>query len=273
MKRFVVISVLLAIFLCFSACQAGAPADVSVPDVGTGETSHITYDHNYIDADDGGVRKGWSCPENSIYRFLTDSNYEGKHIPSDKEPSGEIIVGGLPDAENVVQDERNIKNTEITLSFSTHEPYVMYLLAIEESGKETLVLISYDGSTSDNSLVLVCETDFGDGESFYNTVYGEKPFTAKVLADFNVTAFHARYRGVLRAYNKEDLLITDGKEENPNKTKYYMGYFGNPNDYTFGNFMFSNLLPDESSPDNDALVTVERVKELLSLFGADGILE
>lgn len=52
-----------------------------------------------------------------------------------------------------------------------------------------------------------------------------------------------------------------------------MGYFGNPNDYKFGNFMFSNLLPDESSPDNDALVTVERVKELLSLFGADGILK
>lgn len=188
MKRIFVFIALFVLLFSFSACQAGAPADVSVPDIGAGETSHIIYDHNYRDVDDGGVRKGWTCPENSIYRFLTDSNYEGKRIPSDKEPSDEMILGDLPDAETVVQDERNIKNTEITLSFSTHEPYVMYLLAIEESGKETLVLITYDGSTSDNSLVLVCETDFGDGENFYNTVYGEKPFTAKVLADFNVTA-------------------------------------------------------------------------------------
>ncbi|MBO7161829.1 MAG: hypothetical protein J6W15_03330, partial [Clostridia bacterium] len=213
------------------------------------------------------------CPENSIYRFLTESNFEGKRVPSEKEPSSEPVPGDLPPADIVAQDERNIKNTDITLSFSTKEPCVMYFLAIDESGKETLVLISYDGGIMDNSLVLVLETDFGTAENFYNTVFGEQPFTAKVIADFNVTAFHARYRGVLRAYDKTELLVTDGKEENPNKNKYYMGYFGNPADYDFGNFMYSNLIPDESSPENDALATRDRIIELLALFGVENIIE
>ncbi len=104
-------------------------------------------------------------------------------------------------------------------------------------------------------------------------MFGEQPFTAKVIADFNVTAFHARYLGVLRAQDKTDLLVTDGKEENPNKNKYYMGYFGNPEDFEFGNYMYSNLVPDESSPENEALSTRGRISKLLSDFGINGVIE
>ncbi len=272
---FILITLLIAAF-CFSACQpqGGAP-DESTPVAGNAaskDESRIIYDMNYI-AEDGGVKKDWTCPENSVYRFLTESNFEGKRIPSEAEPSGEPVPGSLPDADTVVQDERNIKNTEITLSFSTKEPYVMYFLALNADGTETLVLITYDGGISDNSLVMVCETDFGTAENFYATVFGEKPFTAKVLADFNVTAFHARYLGVLRANEEAELLVTDGKEENPNENKYYMGYFGNPYDYDFGNFMFSNLVPNESAPENDALKTKTRINELLELFGAGIVIE
>lgn len=274
-RRLSLILLLFLVISCFSACIPQGTPDGSVPDAGNAESkeeSRIIYDMNYI-SEDGGVNKDWVCPENSLYRFLTENNFEGKLLPSEAEPSGEPILGGLPDADGVVQDERNIKNTDVTLSFSTKEPYVMYLLAFDESGKETLVLITYDGGISDNSLVLVCETDFGTAENFYSTVYGEKTFTAKVLADFNVTAFHARYLGVLRANEETDLLVTDGKEENPNKNKYYMGYFGNPRDYKFGNFMYSNLVPDESLPENDALKTVSRINELLELFNTGIIIE
>ena len=247
MKKTIILVLLFAFALSFCACQSNSP--VNKPDVGNGdvdtslpeesvkENSIIVPTIDYF-AEDGGVSKDWICPENSIYRFLTESNYEGSSVPSQTEPSGEPVPGDLPPADSVAQDERNIKNTDITLSFSTKEPHVMYFLAFDESGEETLVLISYDGGILDNSLVLVLETDFGTAENFYNTVFGEQPFTAKVLADFNVTAFHARYLGVLRAYDKAELLVTDGKEENPNKNKYYMGYFGNPADYDFGNFMY-----------------------------------
>ena len=282
MKRIVISVLILAFALSFCACQAGSPAkppqsadgalDASVPSESVNENSIILPTIDYF-AEDGGVSKDWQCPEHSIYRFLTESNYEGSIVPSQTEPSGEQTPGDLPPADSVKQDERNIKNTDITLSFSTKEPYVMYFLAFDESGKETLVLISYDGGITDNSLVLVLETNFGTADNFYNTVFGEQPFTAKVIADFNVTAFHARYRGVLRAYDKTELLVTDGKEENPNKNKYYMGYFGNPADYDFGNFMYSNLVPDESSPENEALSTRGRISELLALFGVENIIE
>ena len=282
MKKTIILVLIFAFALSFCACQSNSP--VNKPDVGNGdvdtslpeesvkENSIIVPTIDYF-AEDGGVSKDWICPENSIYRFLTESNFEGKSVPSQTEASNEPVPGDLPPADSVKQDERNIKNTDITLSFSTKEPYVMYFLAFDESGEETLVLISYDGGIMDNSLVLVLETDFGTAENFYNTVFGEQPFTAKVIADFNVTAFHARYLGVLRAYDKAELLVTDGKEENPNKNKYYMGYFGNPADYDFGNFMYSNLVPDESSPENEALATRGRIIELLSLFGAEGLIE
>lgn len=270
-KSISLILLTLLILTCFSSCQPQGTPDESVPVAGKDE-SKVIYDMNYI-AEDGGVKKDWVCPENSVYRFLTDSNFEGKRTPSEAEPSGEPVTGSLPDADRVVQDERNIKNTDITLSFSTKEPYVSYFLALNGDGTETLVLITYDGGTSDNSLVLVLETSFGTAENFYSAVFGEKPFTAKVTADFNVTALHARYLGVLRANGETDLLITDGKEENPNENKYYMGYFGNPNDYEFGNFMYSNLLSDESAPENDALKTKARINELLELFGTDIVIE
>lgn len=269
MKKPIILVLIFAFTLSFCACQAGSSAK---PPVAEKDESKVVYDMNYF-AEDGGVSKDWQCPEHSIYRFLTESNFEGSSVPSQTEPSGEPVPGDLPPSDSVAQDERNIKNTDITLSFSTKEPYVMYFLAIDESGKETLVLISYDGGILDNSLVLVLETDFGTAENFYNTVFGEQPFTAKVIADFNVTAFHARYLGVLRAQDKTDLLITDGKEENPNKNKYYMGFFGNPDDVDFGNFMYSNLIPDESSPENDALATRGRIIELLALFGVENIIE
>lgn len=277
-RKNTIYALLLLISVCFVSCQANAPAkdnvgaSASLPEESVNENSVVLPTIDYF-AEDGGVKKDWVCPENSVYRFLTESNFEGKLLPSETEPSGEPITGGLTDADSVAQDERNIKNTDITLSFSTKEPYVMYFLAMEEDGKETLVLITYDGGILDNSLVLVCETDFGTAENFYNTVFGEKTFTAKVLADFNVTAFHARYLGVLSADEETDLLVTDGKEENPNATKYYMGYFGNPNDYEFGNFMFSNLVPDESAPENAALKTKERINELISLFEAEIIIK
>ncbi|MBO7217062.1 MAG: hypothetical protein J6V84_08715 [Clostridia bacterium] len=282
MKKTIILVLIFAFALSFCACQSNSP--VNKPDVGNGdvdtslpeesvkENSIIVPTIDYF-AEDGGVSKDWICPENSIYRFLTESNFEGKSVPSQTEASNEPVPGDLPPADSVKQDERNIKNTDITLSFSTKEPYVMYFLAFDESGEETLVLISYDGGIMDNSLVLVLETDFGTAENFYNTVFGEQPFTAKVIADFNVTAFHARYLGVLRAYDKAELLVTDGKEENPNKNKYYMGYFGNPADYDFGNFMYSNLVPDESSPENEALSTRGRIIELLALFGVEGVIE
>ncbi len=269
---------LLLISICLVSCQSNTPsgdnigAAPSLPEESVNENSVTVPAINYF-AEDGGVSKDWICPENSIYRFLTENNFEGKRVPSDKEPSGDPAPGDLPGAASVAQDERNIKNTDITLSFSTKEPYVMYFLAIDESGKETLVLISYDGGISDNSLVLVLETSFGTAENFYNTVSGEQPFTAKVIADLNVPAFHARYLGVLRAQDKTELLVTDGREENPNKNKYYMGYFGNPDDFDFGNYMYSNLIPDESSPENDALGTRDRIIELLSLFGVENVIE
>ncbi|MBR4852064.1 MAG: hypothetical protein IKV01_00525, partial [Clostridia bacterium] len=173
MKRIVISVLILAFALSFCACQAGSPAK---PPVAEKDESKVVYDMNYI-AEDGGVSKDWQCPEHSIYRFLTESNYEGSSVPSQTEPSGEQTPGDLPPADSVKKDERNIKNTDITLSFSTREPYVMYFLAFDESGKETLVLISYDGGIMDNSLVLVLETDFGTAENFYNTVFGEQPFT------------------------------------------------------------------------------------------------
>ena len=52
-----------------------------------------------------------------------------------------------------------------------------------------------------------------------------------------------------------------------------MGYFGNPADHDFGNFMYSNLVPDESSPENEALATRGRITELLALFGVENIIE
>lgn len=282
MKRTVILLLIFAFALSFCACQASGPAkppvigsgvsDTSLPEESVNENSIILPTIDYF-AEDGGVKKDWVCPEYSIYRFLTESNFEGGNVPSQTEQSGEPVPGALPPADSVLQDERNIKNTDITLSFSTKEPYVMYFLAFDESGRETLVLISYDGGILDNSLVLVLETDFGTAENFYNTVFGEQPFTAKVIADFNVTAFHARYRGVLRAHDKTELLVTDGKEENPNKNKYYMGYFGNPDDFDFGNYMYSNIIPDESSPENDALSTRDRIIELLSLFGVEDVIE
>ena len=280
MKKTVILVLIFAFTLTFCACQANKPA--KLPDAGNNgsgtslpeesENSVTVPTIDYL-AEDGGVSKDWMCPENSIYRFLTESNYEGFDVLSLTHQSGGQSPGDLPPADSVKQDERNIKNTDITLSFSTKEPYVMYFLVFDESGKETLVLISYDGGITDNSLVLVLETDFGTAENFYNTVFGEQPFTAKVIADFNVTAFHARYLGVLRAQDKTDLLVTDGKEENPNKNKYYMGYFGNPDDYDFGNYMYSNLIPDKSSPENDALATRGRIIELLALFGVENIIE
>ncbi|MBR2915251.1 MAG: hypothetical protein IKC06_05530 [Clostridia bacterium] len=282
MKKTVILVLILAFTLTFCACQANKPAKLpdagnngsgtSSPEKSVNENSVTVPTIDYF-AEDGGVSKDWICPENSIYRFLTESNYEGFDVLSLTHQSGGQSPGDLPPADSVKQDERNIKNTDITLSFSTKEPYVMYFLVFDESGKETLVLISYDGGITDNSLVLVLETDFGTAENFYNTVFGEQPFTAKVIADFNVTAFHARYLGVLRAQDKTDLLVTDGKEENPNKNKYYMGYFGNPDDYDFGNYMYSNLIPDKSSPENDALATRGRIIELLALFGVENIIE
>ncbi len=282
MKKTIILVLIFAFALSFCACQSNKPvnkpdggngvANTSLPEESESENSVTVSAIDYF-AEDGGVSKDWVCPENSIYRFLTENNFEGKRVPSQDEPSEEPAPGDLPPADSVAQDERNIKNTDITLSFSTKEPYVMYFLAIDESGKETLVLISYDGGISDNSLVLVLETSFTTAENFYNTLFGEQPFTAKVIADFNVTAFHARYLGVLRAHENAELLVTDGKEENPNKNKYYMGYFGNPDDFDFGNYMYSNLISDESAPENEALKTRDRIIELLALFGVEGVIE
>ena len=115
MKKTIILLLIFAFTLTFCACQAGSSAK---PPVAEKDESKVVYDMNYI-AEDGGVSKDWICPENSIYRFLTESNFEGSSVPSQTEPSGEPVPGDLPPADSVKQDERNIKNTDITLSFST----------------------------------------------------------------------------------------------------------------------------------------------------------
>lgn len=294
MKKHVFIPILFIILLCCFACQALEPNSynsttsdtVSFYKSGENDTSATpTYNNpdndgftstNYF-AVDGGVSPTWEPPKYSLYRLLTPSNFDGEYYPYDGEVS-EILCDKLPEAKYIVQDDRGIKGTEITLSFSKYEPYVQFLLCIDENGTETLILATYDRCLFDTVLMLVCRSDFGSAENFYNTVFECRPFNVTVLEDINVSALHARHYFVRHpdAEAEQAYYINSAADvlRNPNETQYYAGYFGNPHDYKFGNYMYGNLLPAEEQDDDAAISrTVERTKLLLDMFGIDGYIE
>ncbi|MBO7246304.1 MAG: hypothetical protein J6V56_06020, partial [Clostridia bacterium] len=91
MKKTIILVLIFAFALSFCACQANKPAKLpdagnngsgtSSPEESVNENSIILPTIDYL-AEDGGVSKDWQCPEHSIYRFLTESNYEGFDVLS-----------------------------------------------------------------------------------------------------------------------------------------------------------------------------------------------